>query len=249
MVQRWRLALSTLLFARTAAQDYPGCVENGVVLRHAGAHAIFVDLSAYGTSGCWSNDCSKSDKFNSRDPGVCARACSLIPECTHWSFGEQDDTTKCFVRKSDGGREEVQGFISGSKGCSPPSLPDAWLAMQVVEMPALQACDAGKSEACPDMARAMTTWRFAIAALLRAAVGALDSDTMLYVKQISSDTDAFATQMSEENFPVVIGNNRQVFIALKGWLDGQPKADVSPDDPSLPAPLRGELCGASSCYE
>ena len=32
--------------------------------------------------------------------------------------------------------------------------------------------------------------------------------------QISTDTDAFAAQMSEENFPVVAANNRQVISSL-----------------------------------
>merc|ERR1712151_328422 len=31
---------------------YPGCVQQGEVLRHAGAHAIFVDMSAAGNTGC-----------------------------------------------------------------------------------------------------------------------------------------------------------------------------------------------------
>jgi len=244
-----RSILVAALSVPVASQAYPECVEDRVVLRHAGAHAIFVDTTAFGTTGCWQNDCKNSDKFNAIDKGVCARACGSINECTHWTFGEQDGAMKCFLRKSDGGREEANGFVAGTKGCAPMPIPDAFLALTASELPELQACDAGKSDQCPDMAKAIQTWRFAIAGLKRATEGQLDENTMQYVNQISSDTDAFAAQMSEENFPVVIGNSRQVFSALRGWLAGQPRMNADQMDASLPNPLRGKLCGANSCYE
>merc|ERR1719183_3362541 len=104
------------------AQVYPECVESNVILRHAGAHAIFVDLSTHGTVGCWQNDCKHSDKFNAEDRGICARACSAINECTHWTYGEQEGATKCFLRKSDGGREQAEGWLAGAKDCAPEDL-------------------------------------------------------------------------------------------------------------------------------
>lgn len=238
----------TLVAGRAAAQAYPDCVEDRIVHRHAGAHAIFVDFSYFGTTGCWQNDCKHTDKFNAKDAGICARACTQIEDCTHWSYGEQEGTAKCFLRKSDGGREEADGFRSGSKACSPPALPDAWVAYTSVNIEPMLACDAGKSELCPDIARAMMTWKFAIAALKRATEGALDAGTMSYVTQIAGDTEAFMAQMSEENFPVVVNNNRQVFQALRGWMEGQPKANTDSNDHSLPNPMRGQLCGATSCY-
>lgn len=245
-----KAALLFLASARFAdAQDFPACVESNVVLRHAGAHAIFVDVSSHGVIGCWQNDCKNSDKFTAEHMGICARACSEIDECTHWSFGEQEGAMKCFVRKSDGGREEAEGWQAGAKSCTPSTLPDAFVAATAANMPELTACDAGKSDQCPDMARAITTWKFAIKHLKKATEGQLDAGTMQYINQISSDTDAFAAQMSEENFPVVVMNNRQVFQALAGWLDSQPKVDTNPDDASLPNPMRGKLCGASSCFE
>lgn len=243
-----RFAIFALLTGKVASQAYPDCVEQRVVLRHAGAHAIFADLSSFGAAGCWQNDCKNTDKFNARDSGICARACSQVAECTHWSFGEQDGATKCFLRKSDGGREELEGFSAAPKACAPPAFNDAWLALMVANIESLLACDGGKSDLCPDMARAMTTWRFAIAALKRATEGILDANTVQYVSQIALDTEAFMAQMSEENFPVVLGNNRQVFYALRSWMDAQPKTDMDPNDPSLPNPLRGQLCGVSSCY-
>jgi hypothetical protein len=217
------------------------------VLRHAGAHAIFVDLSSYGSAGCWQNDCKNTDKFNADDKGVCARACAAVEECTHWSFGDQEGATKCFFRKSDAGRETAEGFHAAPKSCAPLTIPDSQLAKAAGE--ALRACDGGKSEACPDMARAITTWRFAIKHLRKAADGKTDANTLQYVTQIGSDTDAFASQMSEENFPVIAGNNRQVFNVLEGWMQGQPTIPVDANDMSVPNVMRGSLCGPNSCYE
>mmetsp|Transcript_111990 Transcript_111990/g.349005 ORF Transcript_111990/g.349005 Transcript_111990/m.349005 type:complete len:102 (+) Transcript_111990:78-383(+) len=99
------------------------------------------------------------------------------------------------------------------------------------------------------MARAVTTWKFAIKHLKRATEGKLDANTMNFINQVAGDTDAFAAQMSEENFPVIAANNRQVFQALMGWLMSQPKAEVDPNDASLPNTLRGKLCGPSHCFE
>lgn len=230
-----------------STEAYPACAQKDVVLRHAGAHAIFVDHSSVGSAGCWQNDCKNTDKFDASDKGICARTCAKTPECTHWSYGEQGGTNKCFFRKSDGGRENAEGWISGAKTCAPSELPDAFMALKAAEL--LQVCDAGKSDACPDMARAVTTWKFAIKHLKQATEGALDANTQQYISQIATDTDAFAAQMSEENFPVIAGNNRQVFIALTGWMSSQPQAAVDPNDMSVPNILRGQLCGPTTCYD
>lgn len=243
--------VATFLVSQIAAElnpTYPGCMEQNVVLRNAGAHAIFVDVSPYGSTGCWQSDCTNSDKFHSQDPGVCARACLLLEECTHWSYGPQDDRTSCFLRKSDAGWEAADGFFSAPKACAPPDLPNAWLAVNTAYMDALTVCDAGVSPDCPDMARALTTWRFAIAALQRATKGILEPNAYKYVQTVADDTEAFVRQMSHENFPVIVANNRIVFDTLQGWLRQQPQGQASPDDLSLPAPLHGKLCGPSSCF-
>jgi len=231
----------------TPGAPYPGCVEQNSVMRHAGAHAIFVDMSAFGSAGCWQNDCKNTDKFNADDMGICARTCAQIDECTHWVYGDQEDAKKCFLRKSDAGREAAEGWLAAPKACAPPAIPDSYLAF--VSGNILLPCDGGKSDKCPDMARAITTWRFAIKHLKRATEGKVDPNTINFINQISDDTDAFAAQMSEDNLPVVAGNNRQVFLALASWMDSQPKPTLDANDASLPNPIRGMLCGASSCYE
>lgn len=46
--------------------------------------------------------------------------------------------------------------------------------------------EAGLSDACPDMAKAVNTWRFAITTLKKAAEPKLDAGTMQYVTQIEA---------------------------------------------------------------
>merc|ERR1740123_2016587 len=117
---RHPIALLLLLQAcSAAAQEYPECVEQNVVLRNAGAHAIFVDVRSFGLEGCWQDNCRVTDKFSAADPSICARACQDIDECTHWTFGEQDGAKRCFLRKSDAGREQAEGWSAAPRGCVP----------------------------------------------------------------------------------------------------------------------------------
>jgi len=125
-------------------------------------------------------------------------------------------------------------------------MPEAFQAYKSGEL--LRRCDAGLSDACPDMARAVNTWQYAIRNLKKAAAPKLDAGTMQYITQIEADTNAFAAQMSDQNFPLIMSNNRQVFNALQSWMDNQPKVDVDVMDSSLPLPVRGSFCGPVACY-
>lgn len=233
------------------------CIETNTVLRHAGEHALFADMSSHGHKGCFQNDCGMTDKFNAQDRGVCARMCAELEECSHWSFGEQDGQAKCFLRKSDGGREEMKFFSSGAKTCTPPRLPWAYAALMVAECEGLTACDKGKNpDTCPDVLAATTTWSLAIEYMRRAAEGRVDEGTYGHVLQIKGDTQNVANRVtgdfrpSDADFPRVVYNNRLIFNNLRSWLDSHPKAEFSSEDASLPNPLRfGKLCGKKSCYE
>lgn len=248
--QDWSVSICRLACACAGSVSetagFPACVQPSVVLRHAGAHAIFADVSTHGAAGCWQNDCKNSDKFIADTAALCARTCAELPECTYWTFGEQDGAKKCFFRKSDGGRETLEGWLAGSKGCAPSAIPEAFQALKTGEL--LTRCDAGLSDSCPDMAKAVNTWQFAIKALKKAAGPKLDAGTLQYVTQIEADTAAFAAQMSDQNFPLIMSNNRQVFQALHSWMDNQPKVNIDVTDSSLPLPLRGSFCGPVACY-
>lgn len=248
--------IPALIADPAALAEYPQCAVADVVLRHSGEHAIFADMSTHGHAGCFQNDCAMTDKFQAEDRGTCARLCADLDECTHWTYGTQDGLTKCFLRKSDGGREQAFGWSSGVKACAPPALPPAFTALTFAESEGLRACDGGKSEKCPDLQAAITTWRAAITYLKRATRGLVDEATMGHINAISADSDAFHEGMnrevrpSEADFPRVVFNNRIVFDALRSFLASQPKVELRADDASLPNPLRnGKLCGKTSCYE
>lgn len=235
---------------------YPTCIARDMALRHLGEHAIFADMSSHGSAGCFQNDCKLTDKFNAKDRGICARLCAELEECTHWSFGMQDGATKCFLRKSDEGRQKAPGWESGVKACAPPPLPNAFAALATADSEGLVACNGGKSEACPDALPAINTWRFAIKHLTQAVEGRVDENTLNHVNQIAKDSENLANSINAEfrpsdaDFPRVVYNNRLIFNSLKGWLVTLPRVELNATDGSLPTPLRtGKLCGPTSCYD
>eukprot|EP00434_Breviolum_minutum_P018246 symbB.v1.2.016096.t1/scaffold1215.1/size131139/6 len=233
---------------------YPDCTVKGVVLRHAGEHAIFADLSHYGHSGCFLNDCKLTDKFEAVDPGICARACAATEECSHWSYGQQYGTKKCFLRKSDEGRASLPHWTSGVKACAPAPLPPAAVALRVGLCEAVKKCDAGKGDECPNVAAAINTWIFGIENMKRAFRGRVDPDTWNHVERIGKESENFLLQLtspyrpSDKDFPRIIYNNRLIFSHLEEALTSQTRGvSFSSEDASLPNPLRyGSLVGVSS---
>lgn len=237
--------------------QYPDCAASGVVLRHSGEHAIFADMSTHGSSGCFQNDCKLTDKFNAKDRGVCARLCAELEECTHWSFGVQGGSSRCFLRKSDEGRQQAPAqWSSGAKACGPPPLPHAFAARVAAESHALAACDSGKGDTCTDVLPAMNTWIFAIKHLKAASAGRLDPGSLHHIDQIYQDSCNLVNQVngeyrpSDADFPRVVYNNRLIFNNFMDWLKQHPSVELDANDASLPTPLRtGELCGPTSCYD
>eukprot|EP00931_Biecheleriopsis_adriatica_P063286 TRINITY_DN38285_c0_g1_i1.p1 TRINITY_DN38285_c0_g1~~TRINITY_DN38285_c0_g1_i1.p1 ORF type:complete len:314 (-),score=64.69 TRINITY_DN38285_c0_g1_i1:34-939(-) len=227
-----------------ADQVFPSCMAQGVMLQHLGEHGVFTDLAVYGEAGCFMNDCKLTDKFKAVDSGICARACAAVEECTHWTYGMQDGAQKCFLRKSDAGRRQAHGWVSGAKACGPPRLPLAFVALKTAWSPALM------------VAAAINTWIFAIDHLKRAFAGRVDADTMHHIEQIGKDSENFKVGLtaeyrpSDKDFPRMVYNNRLIFNHLHATLTQQPAVDLSEADASLPTPLRfGRLCGKSSCYD
>lgn len=119
------VTISFILAARTEAGfEWPGCVSHSTIIKNMG-EALFTDVGAYGgVTGCYIGDCKWSDKFSSISPEECARVCSIAEGCSFWTFGEEDDETKCWLRTGDSGRELNDVFLAGQKSCSPPVWPD-----------------------------------------------------------------------------------------------------------------------------
>uniref|UniRef100_A0A7S0ZZX0 Apple domain-containing protein n=1 Tax=Noctiluca scintillans TaxID=2966 RepID=A0A7S0ZZX0_NOCSC len=243
---------------RQRARNLPPCLQRNTVLRHDGKHGLFADVSTYGHEGCFLNNCKNSDKFTAAVWETCARLCHELAECTHWSYGDDTDgASKCFMRTSDAGRQPGTGWFSGAKDCGPPPLSSAFVALSVAQSRELVQCDRGKSESCTDVLRAVLTWKYAIKHLFVAARGStLDDQMQTHMETISKDSDSLITAMtgryrpSDKDFTRVVYNNRLIFNALSRWLALTARVELSPNDASLPNPLRfGTLCGRNSCYE
>merc|ERR1712096_149492 len=91
--------------------------EKDTVIRMNG-QPCFEDLRDHGAKeGCFEDDCSNTDKFAATKVESCARVCASVDLCKWWTYGEQDDMKKCFLRVGDMGRESSDGWISGTKAC------------------------------------------------------------------------------------------------------------------------------------
>jgi hypothetical protein len=113
-----------------APPEYPRCIEQGAILRAAGAFAIFIDATRYGkTRGCKDDDCEITDKFAVQHYDECARVCRKEAECEFWTHGTEEGVEKCWLRKGDGGKEYVSGYIAGSKYCGPVDGDEATIRM------------------------------------------------------------------------------------------------------------------------
>lgn len=106
----------------TSRFAYPSCLEKDVVIRNAG-RALFFNVAGFGaTQGCFQDDCTLSDKFAAKSMESCINLCYTVPECSWWTFGEENGQGKCWIRVADDGREkqEGKGWVSGAKVCLHP---------------------------------------------------------------------------------------------------------------------------------
>lgn len=142
---------------------------------------------------------------------------------------------------------------SPAQGSPPPptSVSPAQAALAVLDLAPLQACDEGiVGGACPDLHRAMRTWDFGIKQLTAATEGT-NTNIAGYLEQISADAEQFLSpagmevpaDQAAEMYRIGAQNNRQVFEAVRAFLQSQPQTELSQLDASLPRPVRGLLCG------
>ena len=94
-------SIAPLLISGAAAQSplagvFPGCIKDNGILRGRGSndheYALFTDVSMYGLSGCFLDNCQNSDKWISVSYASCADACAKTPECKYWTYGLEDGT-------------------------------------------------------------------------------------------------------------------------------------------------------------
>jgi hypothetical protein len=146
---------------------------------------------------------------------------------------------------------EVPPEQASQKGEVPPAkeVPPAQVALAVLNSAVVQACDAGKSDACSaDLYEVLKTWRYALKQARDAFRGAPNDATNVIVQTLD-DLEYLITspptEQFEENYQVLIGNSRHILGYLQGWLSEQPTARVDFGDPSIPPPARGLICDGS----
>jgi hypothetical protein len=102
---------------------WPDCIlRNSVIHGYDIGEALMVDLTAYNaSSGCFNNDCKKTDKFNCNSMDVCAEVCAAVDGCNWWTHGPEDGKKKCWIRTGKHSREKRFGFNSGATQCKPGS--------------------------------------------------------------------------------------------------------------------------------
>jgi len=126
-----KLPIFTLVTSASsaAAGVFPECVGQNHILRgldQASGEAkwtLMTDVSMFGLSGCFLDDCQKSDKWISVSYASCADACSKTPDCTDWTYGLEDGSKKCWLRKGQGGKEALAGYVYGDVTCRPQEFP------------------------------------------------------------------------------------------------------------------------------
>lgn len=111
------------LIGSVSAQMFPSCIGQNEILRGHGTHSLFTDVSMFGLSGCFLDNCQNSDKWISVSYASCADACAKTPECKHWTYGLEDGSKKCWLRTADDGKEEISGYVHGPVGCHPLEFP------------------------------------------------------------------------------------------------------------------------------
>jgi hypothetical protein len=75
------------------------------------------------TKGCFQQKCQSSDKFKCASASECAATCAKVDGCKFWSFGEEANEKKCWLRMSDAGKEALANTVSGDVSCVPPTWP------------------------------------------------------------------------------------------------------------------------------
>lgn len=101
--------------------SWPACVRHNTIIHgYDMSDALLVDLRPHGAkSGCWKNDCSRTDKFDCGAMDTCAEVCHQVKACQWWSFGEEGGHKSCWIRTGQHGWQKRYGLSSGSRDCIP----------------------------------------------------------------------------------------------------------------------------------
>merc|ERR1712232_1447555 len=135
-------------------------------------------------TSCLENNCANTDQFLAGAPEDCARICTEVENCSHWTI---DSSSKCFLRSGHITQVAI-GSTSGLSGCSPAATKVSAVegVRAVIASPALKACEGGAAgtPACPNLHAAMRTWQWGIG---RAREFVRDATLEGYINKIAGD--------------------------------------------------------------
>lgn len=248
LADKERPILSSELAPLSASTTWPSCIQKGVLLPAGGAQVFvdLVDLFGDAVSGCFREDCARTDQFQTSRLEECANLCAAVPSCAFWSLDTK--ALRCYLKGSDGARTASQGAHSAARGCAPPptKVSPAQVARAIAESPVLEACDDGGCKS--DLLPAVWTWNYAIANLRKAVIGIAEADNMqAFIQQIAEENEQIlgvgpTVPGFEEAYSINSGNARQVFRAVRGVLIQGARVLPSRLDASVPRVARGLLC-------
>lgn len=100
--------------------EWPCCLENSTNI-DSGEAPLLVNLQGLGVvTGCFLDDCLRTDKFTVVSIEACAQVCLSVPKCQFWVLGQEDGQQKCWLRRSDAGRTTgAAGYTSAPRSCTP----------------------------------------------------------------------------------------------------------------------------------
>merc|ERR1719183_3448594 len=102
--------------------EWPDCVRQGETIRGLENAGVFVNLIGFGiTTGCFRDDCSHSDHFDSSSPASCAQTCASIRACQWWSFWVSPSGGVCWLRRHDRHRLPMINSVAAAADCVPPA--------------------------------------------------------------------------------------------------------------------------------
>jgi len=102
--------------------EWPECVRQGETIRGLENAGVFVNLLGFGiNSGCFRDDCSHSDHFDSSSPASCAQTCASIRACQWWSFWVSPSGGVCWLRRHDRHRLPMLNSVAAAVDCVPPA--------------------------------------------------------------------------------------------------------------------------------
>jgi len=108
------------------ASPWPDCIRQGETIRGMEGAGIFVNVVGFGiSSGCFRDDCTHTDHFESSSPAACAKICMSIRACKWWSYWVSAASGTCWLRRHDRHRLPMLNGLSAASDCTPPVGPQA----------------------------------------------------------------------------------------------------------------------------